>query len=344
MAISRREILGNELMKEIVSIRIETLWKMIYLREENMLPGVLEEGATSEHDNKGAMFLPGGFIPKDSDEMTPKVTLYQDKSPETFRQYVKASMQLDNATLLYHDGIATGVNLDNGFFSRLARNILENKQAAFKRSTLLKEQVPPRATSEDIVRSHCPGYIAPPYGSRTKLSSCISICMSQPRMYFQQMREKFNPDSELEKNIWHSIRTSRKPIIGDNGKPLAPPYMVVCYSTRYKPEIMTGITRILGLSKFGEFATITLEEVTSNLMNKMEGRRKPRKEEIIAKHKDKEYVGVFRTYPSTTYGKRLQTRPTIYTSLISPKKDMDINLEEITEKYHEKYNLKNGNQ
>lgn len=337
--VSKKETLDNHIIREIFSIRMDTLWKMIHLNEKGEMPGVQEEGATSELDNKGALFIPGGFVIKDSDEEKPKIESYASKNPDEFRKYIRTAMQFDNAVLLYQEGMAFGVNLDNGFFSKISRSILENKNQAMKRSRILKEHPPHKVTSEDIVKSHCPSYIPPPYGSRTKLSSCISVCISEPRMYFQQLREYFQPSQDQEHEMWESIRKSRKPIIASDGTVLAPPYVIICHSTRYKNEIMTGLTRVLGIGKFGEFSTISLEEATNSLMKEMENRKKPLKDEILTKINDKTYVGVIRTYPGTNYGKRLQTKSSVSTSLISAKKDLGLNIDEIIEKNREKYDL-----
>jgi hypothetical protein len=64
----KKSIIENELMKEIISIRIDTLWKMITQKTENRLPEIDEEGATGKFDNKGAIFIPGGLIYQDVDE------------------------------------------------------------------------------------------------------------------------------------------------------------------------------------------------------------------------------------------------------------------------------------
>ena len=44
--IAKRTILGNELIKEIISIRTDTLWKMLAQKKDKSLPGITEEGAT----------------------------------------------------------------------------------------------------------------------------------------------------------------------------------------------------------------------------------------------------------------------------------------------------------
>jgi hypothetical protein len=66
--LDKKSIIDNELMKEIVSIRIDTLWKMIKQKKENRLPEIDEEAATGKFDNKGAIFIPGGLVYRDVDE------------------------------------------------------------------------------------------------------------------------------------------------------------------------------------------------------------------------------------------------------------------------------------
>lgn len=73
----KKSIIENELMKEIISIRIDTLWKMIVQKMENRLPEINEEGATGKFDNKGAIFIPGGLVYQDADE---KNVRYESRS------------------------------------------------------------------------------------------------------------------------------------------------------------------------------------------------------------------------------------------------------------------------
>ena len=56
-------------------------------------------------------------------------------------------------------------------------------------------------------------------------------------------------------------------------------------STRYREEIMTGITRISGFGKFGEFATFTLEQINADLLNEVGvPASKLSPDEIVAEH------------------------------------------------------------
>lgn len=339
----RKDILNSELIKEIMSIRCDTLWAMLYqIKKMGEMPEIGDEGATSKHDNKGALFVPGGFIIHDSDRLEPKKIPYKSKEPAAFREHIRELMMHDNASLLYHDGFAKGINLDNGLHSELAREIMAEKKAAFKRSTQLNREPPQRMSSDDLVISYCPTYISsPPFGARVKLSSCLAVPFTQPRMYFEKLRNLYSPDKDREKELWDNLRLARKPILSeDKSTVLAQPHLVVCHSQRYKQEIMTGITRIMGYgSKFGEFSTLTLEEVTNSLMKNVDGRTKPRKHEIFAEYDGKKYVGVLRNYPSTTPGKRLQTNQTMNVFLVSPEKDLGMNIEERIDAYMTKYDL-----
>ena len=131
--VTKKKIIENELMKEIVSIRVDALWKMLRQKKDGLLPEPYEEGATGKLDNKGAIFIPGGLIFKDVDEMPICYDSNSVVTPESFREKVREAMQYDNATLLFPDGIATGINLDSGFFSKAARHIYTFREAAFRK-------------------------------------------------------------------------------------------------------------------------------------------------------------------------------------------------------------------
>jgi hypothetical protein len=129
--LTKKDIIGSELLKELITIRADTLWRMLFYLRQNQWPGVNEEGATGKLDNKGAIFIPGGLIYQDVDD---KQITYEPLKPtnkEVFREKVRESMRYDNATLLYPNGIANSINLDSGFFSRAARRIYTFKTAAF---------------------------------------------------------------------------------------------------------------------------------------------------------------------------------------------------------------------
>ncbi len=124
------ELLHNTLMRELVAIRIDTMWRMLQLQQDGRLPAANAEGATGELDNKGAIFVPGGLVFRDSDRKPVAHEHSGTQNPKVFGERVRQAMRYDNATLMFQDGLAHGVNLDNGFFADVAGGILPSKQAA----------------------------------------------------------------------------------------------------------------------------------------------------------------------------------------------------------------------
>ena len=179
----KKEILGNVLLKELIAIRTDTLWRMLSFFQQNQLPEVNEEGA---------IFIPGGLIYQDVDEKQISYDSLGSLNELVFREKIRASMQYDNATLLFPDGLANSVNLDSGFFTRAARRILTFKTAAFKRKMKIGRKIPIDIDSNDIIRSHCPTYMDTPYGSRTRISTCASIGLTDPHMYFAYCKTEFS--------------------------------------------------------------------------------------------------------------------------------------------------------
>ena len=334
---SKKDLIGTELMKELITIRLDTLWKMLALKKENRLPEIFEEGATGAFDNKGAIFVPGGFVFVDSDGRPAVIDPFMKSTVEEFRNRVRQAMRFDNAILLYPNGLAPAVNLNNGFFADMASRILAIKQAAMARIPLLKVDPPVKITSSQLTRSYSPTCVPPPYGARTKLSSCLGACFIEPMIYYVQCRTTFGLRGAEEKDFWESVRNAHKPILGKEGTVLANPYVVVCHNTRYRKESLTGIIRILGFGKFGEMAVFTLEEATNDLLNELEGGKTDfTAGDLFVEYEGTRVVGVLRIFPKTTPGRRL-ARTTAY--LVSPGRDLDLDLEKITKEAWERYKI-----
>ena len=333
-----KDLIDNALLRELIAIRIDTMWRMLALGTEGRMPGSQEEGATGIHDNKGALFVPGGLIFDDSDRKPIPKKRTGKMSAREFRRNVRDAMQNDNATLLYPDGIATGVNLDNGFFADIASHILANKHAAMKRRPALEANPSPRLYSDDVTRSHVPTYLEPSYGSRTKLSSCIAVCLMEPRLYFIACRKEFGlRDKDEEARVWDDIRRARKPVLGKEETLLAPPYVVVCHTTRYRDRNLGGLTRILGYGKFGEFATLTFERVQANLLAEAglnEANLDPRY--ILAEQDGVRVTAVLRMYAPTKPGKRKKKTSTY---LVAPEAELGINEGKLGTESRERYGL-----
>ena len=335
--VSKKDLIENELMKEIISIRVDTLWKMLGLKKEGRLPRIEDEGATGDFDNKGAIFIPGGLIWEDVDGNPITYDPYGNIGSEEFRRHIRAAMQYDNATLLYPDGIATSVSLDSGFFTKTAARIFMYKKASMRRKKRFGENLPLEISSNDIARSHCPSYVGEPYGARTRLSSCVSIGLVDPSVYFAHCKTALRLNIEQKKELAENLNTAQDFNVGKDDAMLSPPYLVVCHDTRYRENILTGITRILGFGKFGEFATFTLEEATKGLLQELKTKKEEFTEaEIFAEYEGTTVVGVLRSYFSRTPGKRSKRTDT---KLISPSRDLGLDLERIEKEARRRYQV-----
>ncbi|MGD8242046.1 MAG: hypothetical protein PVF59_04425 [Desulfobacterales bacterium] len=334
--LTKNDIIGSVLIRELIAIRTDTLWRMLARLRKGQLPGIHEEGATGKLDNKGAIFIPGGLICQDVDEQE---IAYKPMAwnESLFRRKIRESLQFDNATLLFPDGLVKSVNLDSGFFTRAARRIYTFKTAAFKRKRRLGKKPEIEVEAVDIIRSHCPTYIDPPYGSRTRISTCVSIGLTAPHMYFAYWKTEFNLSRRRLENFTHRLDAvhARKHL--PSGKSLYHPHVVVCHDTRYKENSLTGLIRILGIGRFGEFSTLTFEQLSAQLS----GELKRKHIDCGAEHVFAEYGGVkavcvLRTYAPTNPGKR---SPKYRLDLISHQKDVSIDLDRIAQVARKRYQI-----
>jgi hypothetical protein len=310
---------------------------MLELLEKDRLPKVHEEGATGDFDNKGAIFVPGGIVLEDSDRRPIRKEKYDRVTRTAFRTLVRDCMQNDNATLLFHDGALTGVNLDNGFFAEKSSQILATKWAAKRRPRTLERRPPRKIRSDDICRSLCPEAMPAPYGSRTKLSSCLAVCLAEPRLYYIECTNEYALRGVAARRAWERIRSTRRAIRGSRNAVLAPPYIVVCHQTRYRKNALGGMTRILGIGEFGEFATITLEVVSGDFADELREKKITWSDsDVIAVTRGKPILGVVRVYPPTTPGARSRGSHVI---LLSCSKDLGFNPRQVIRTVRQRYRL-----
>ncbi len=325
--ITKKEILDNELIKEIITIRFDTLWRMLERDRMGFLPGVDDEGATGRFDNKGAIFIPGGLIYQDVDERFIRYETHGCITGTEFRRKIRDAMRNDNATLLYPDGIATSVNLDSGFFSKAARRIYTYKRAAHRRSKKVGKGSVIEISSDDIIKSHCPTYMKPPYGARTRISSCVSVGLIEPSMFFAYYKTELNFSTKQTERFITDFDQTRDKVMGADGSVLYPPFVVVCHDTRYKDNNYTGLTRILGIGRFGEFATFTFESVTKQLLGELKRRHiTVTPDDIFAEVRGVPIIGIIRTYKQTNPGKRLVK---YQLCIVSPKDDIGIDVQRV---------------
>jgi hypothetical protein len=333
----KSKILKNELTREIVSIRTDTLWKMLKLKAAGFLPSPFEEGATGKFDNKGAIFIPGGLIYQDVDERPINYEVHNELTVKAFHECIGYSMQFDNATLLYPNGMAPSVHLDSGFFSKAARRIYTLKKAAFRRKSKIGSPKHLKIDSDEIVRSHCPTYMAQPYGARTRISTCAALGLMDTPLYFAYCETQFNLTPAQAGKFADQLDTALDPGKNDDNKVLYPPYIMVCHDTRYSEKSLVGLTRILGIGKFGEFATFTFEELTPSFSALLK-RRKVQfsKEDCFATYNDSHVLGVLRIYAPANPGKRSQKHAI---HIVSPVNDLDLDLSKIEEQARERYQI-----
>ncbi len=332
-----RSIIDNELIREIISIRTNTLWKMLAMEARQLLPGVHEEGATGKFDNKGAIFIPGGLVTHDVDENPITYQPYPGTSPAAFRKAVRQAMHYDNATLLSPEGIASGITIDGGFFSRAARRVITFKKAALRRKKKIGSYRHFEIQSSDIIRSHCPSYFKPPYGSRTRISSYAAIALIEPAMFYSYYLASLNLDNAQKQRYTKQFDKVRDGAKTSDGVTLFAPHIVVCHDSRYSKFHYTGLTRILGIGKFGEFCTFSLEELSKSL--RRECKRKGieyQKEDVFASYQEHKVVGVLRTYSSTTPGRRSKN---YHLHLLSPERDLGIDVHAIEQEAREQYKI-----
>jgi hypothetical protein len=333
----KSKILKNELIKEIVSIRVDTLWKMLKQRENGFFPDPFEEGATGKYDNKGAIFIPGGLIYQDVDESPISYDKHDELDVNTFRDKIRHSMQFDNASLLFPDGIAPSVQLDSGFFSKAARRIYTLKKAAFRRKSKIGSPRHLKVSSDEIVRSHCPTYMRQPYGSRTRISTCAALGLIDSPLYFAYCETQFNLNLSQADKFAAQLDQALEPAKTVDNAILYAPYIVVCHDTRYFSKGLTGLTRILGIGKFGEFATFTFEQVTQSFSGLLKRRNTSYKEDdIFARYEGVDILGILRIYAPANPGKRSQ-KHTLH--IVSPINDLNLDLAKLEGEARERYQI-----
>lgn len=341
MNVTKKSILETELMKEIIGIRIDSLWKMLSIPSEQQ-PDIYEEGATGKFDNKGAIFCPGGYIPYNSQRRKIKKEKLEFTKLESsiFVDKIRDAMKYDNAILFYEDGISKNVNLDNGFFLQIAPLLLRTVKHSRQNKRDMRTNGYRDLNAMDINKSYFPpvskNQEEPRYGSRSLLTSSIATCMNFPSVYCDLSESVLNLYEEQSVELFDNIRNNRKPIYSGDEKLLANSHLIICHDTKYLKNSMVGLTRIMTENGFGEFATFSIEKVTNSLFKEFSNKKKLNDDEIIANYFGSSYVGVLRKYPGVSIPGRRSRR--VSTSLIKPR-ELGIDLESITYDAIERYNV-----
>ena len=133
---------------------------------------------------------------------------------------------------------------------------------------------------------------------------------------------------------------AQEPVMTGTGFHLYPPFVVVCHDTRYKENNMVGLTRSLGIGKFGEFATFTLETFNKALASELKRKQQSfADEDIFAIHGRIRILGILRVYSPTNPGKRSQ-RYALH--IVSPVKDVGMDLRRVERDARKRYQLRSG--
>ena len=235
-------------------------------------------------------------------------------------------MSYDNAILLYHDGIAGGINLDGGFFFQSGPPNFQLQKGRVPTNQENRQRIIHRDRFNDILRSHCPTYMKPPYGARTRISTCVSVGLIDPPMFFAYNKTELNFSQKQSQRFVQDLDRTREATLSSDGKVLYPPYVIVCHDTRYKENNLTGLTRILGIGKFGEFATFSFERINKRLASELKRKGQSyREEDIFAEQNDVPILGIIRIYNMTNPGRRALN---YQVHVLSPKEDLDIDVDQ----------------
>jgi hypothetical protein len=155
-------------------------------------------------------------------------------------------------------------------------------------------------------------------------------------MYYVACCKEFGLRGEEARNLWDEIRKATRPVTGRDNELLAPPYVVVCHTARYRNRNLAGLTRILGFGKFGEFATFTLEKLQKHLVadaglnyGDLDARY------LFAEFEGIRVVGVLRIYSATQPGRRKKKTETF---LVVPE-ELGIDLTALSQESRERYRI-----
>ncbi len=336
--VPKKHLIDNTLIETVLEARIDALWKSLKEKAEGKLKSKDMEGVTGNLDNKGGLFVPGGFVYEDSDGEIPSLDHhFNTRSTTEFRDFIISSMKMDNATLIYHEGISKGINLDNGFYIKGAKAILNYKKGSNKRKKMLNKSTYTRKTSKDITRTYSPPYMLE-YGSRTILSSCLGYFLQNPWGAYERFVDEYKLGENEQKALFESMSISQYPVKTGHGKVLAPPSIVVCHDSRIKERNMVGMTKIIPPGKPGTFSTITIEPAYKDLLAEF-GRKKSSfsSNDIVATYNNDNYVIVMRSYTAPrNFGKR---PPHKKTRLIQPGKELGMDLAAITQEARDRYGV-----
>jgi len=217
-----------------------------------------------------------------------------------------------------------------GIFIHLEKPHFEKKR--------IKDHIHFTVISDDIIRSHCPAYVPQPYGARTRISSCIAVGLIDPPLFFLYCKTHFNLSIDQGEIFAKQLDKAQDPVITNDGTVLYQPYLIRCHATRYKENSLTGLTRLLGIGNFGEFATFSFEQINQTLIRELKRKHQAyTSEDIFAEYKDICILGILRIYSPTKIGKRPQKYSL---HIVSPEKDISLNMDQLRQAAQKRYHFR----
>ncbi len=141
-------------------------------------------------------------------------------------------------------------------------------------------------------------------------------------MYYVYNKTELNLTTKRTRRFVEDLDSVRDKTLSTEGRVLFPPYIIVCHDTRYRKNNFTGLTRILGIGKFGEFATFSFESLNNQLMGELQRKKISISDKgYAALVENRPILPIVRIYQQTNPGKR---QPKYQIHVLSLERDIGI--------------------
>jgi len=148
----------------------------------------------------------------------------------------------------------------------------------------------------------------------------------------------FNLSIGQAERFAEQLDMAQKPAITNDGSVLYQPHLIICHDTRYKENSLTGLTRLLGIGNFGEFATFSFEQINQTLICELKRKHKTyTSEDVFVENKNICILGILRIYSPTKIGKRPQKYSL---HIVSPGKDIGLNIDQLGQDAQKRYHFR----
>lgn len=147
----------------------------------------------------------------------------------------------------------------------------------------------------------------------------------------------FNLSIDQAEIFAEQLDKAQDPVITNNVTVIYQPHLIICHGTRYKENSLTGLTRVSGIDKFGEFATFSFEQINQTLRRELKHKHQTyTSEDIFAEYKNICVLGILRIYSPT----KIEKRPQKYSlHIVSPEKDIGLNMDQLRQDAPKRYHF-----